>query len=366
MLRNQHRYVAEASDQNGQRLGELLLEPDFTPAAEWSHLQGMRCGALPSLAHHGPCIVEPVYDEKLGRPYIAGIRVHFEGAGPPREDPLIPWSYFQQYVESSARRLVENGTLRAGESFVYRVCAFPTHPDETAPVESTETSAGDAPVPLSLDHAALAPRRARAARMCETAWNTADFPVFVQSTVLDEATELARAAGECETGGILVGHLLRDTNSREVYAEITAQIPATQARAGSAHLEFTAQTWSAVSDALALRNRNEIWLGWHHYHPFFCRQCKPAQRERCTLSHPFFSRDDCELHRTVFDAAFNIALLLSDIGEASYSYDWFGWRHGTVAARGCYVIARDGAPTPTCASGVSTPAARVLSVSEER
>jgi len=364
MLRNQHRYVAEASDRNGQRLGELVLAPDFTPAAEWSHLQGMRCGVLSALAHHGPGTVEPVYDENLGRPYIAGICVRFDEGAPSHKDPLIPWRYFQQCVEGSARRLVEDGTLRAGESFVYRICAFPARPDETTPTAVSETLVGETPVALTLDHATLTPRRVRADRMCEAAWNAADYPVFVHPEVLDEAAELARAAGDHETGGILVGHLLRDTVTREIHAEITAQIPATQAHAGSTHLRFTAETWSAVSDALALRKRNEIWLGWHHYHPFFCRKCEAAQQNRCTLSHPFFSRDDCELHRTVFDTAFSVALLLSDIGEPSFSYDWFGWRHGTVAARGCYLLKRDGGSKSIArANGGSTPAARVLSMS---
>ena len=124
---------------------------------------------------------------------------------------------------------------------------------------------------------------------------------------------------------------------------------------------------SAVSDALALRNRNEIWLGWHHYHPFFCRRCERARRARCALSRPFFSRDDCELHRTVFDAAFSVALLLSDVGEESLRYDWFGWRHGRIAARGCYLLSPDGASIPAAYVGAgSMPAARVLSVSEDK
>ncbi len=69
----------------------------------------------------------------------------------------------------------------------------------------------------------------------------------------------------------------------------------------------------------------------------------------------------------MFDAAFSVALLVSDIGEDSFSYDWFGWRHGRVAARGCYLLSRDGAPIPaTHTEGGSTRTARVLSVSEER
>jgi hypothetical protein len=292
--------------------------------------------------------------------------VRFEAADPAHEAPLIPWSYFQQSVEGSVKRLVEDGTLRVGEAFVYEICAFPTHRQEPAHTTAPGAPVNEGSGALALDRAALTPRRARAVRMCESAWDAGDFPVLVQPAVISEATEQARAAGMRETGGILVGHLRRDTATSEVYAEITAQIPATRAQAGSTQLCFTAETWSAVSDALALRSRNEIWLGWHHYHPFFCRRCDRVQRDQCALSRPFFSRDDCELHRTVFDAAFSVALLLSDVGEASLSYDWFGWRHGRIAARGCYLLPRDGAATSREYVGRgAVPAARVLSVSED-
>ena len=364
-LRTRHRYVAEASDRDGRRLGELVLAPDFTPAAEWSHLQGVRLGAFPALAHHGPCVVEPVYDDTSGQPYLAGIRMRFEAADPEYEGPLIPWGYFQQFVEGSSRQLVADGTLRAGEAFVYRICAFPARGGEVPPASVPEVGVDHAPAPFVLEQAALAPRLASAQRMCEPAWSAADFPVLVQPTVLEQAKELARAAGEHETGGILVGHVHRDTAGPEIYAEITAQIPAIHAHAGPAHLRFTEQTWSAVSDALALRGRDEIWLGWHHYHPFFCRRCDAARRRQCVLSRPFFSREDCELHRTVFDAAFSVALLLSDIGEESLSCDWFGWRRGRIAARGCYLLSRDGASALNAYAGAGTMPARVLSVSEE-
>ena len=364
-LRARHRYVAEASDHDGRRLGELVLAPDFTPAAEWTHLQGVRLGAFPAFAHHGPCVVEPVYDDTCGQPYIAGIRMRFEAADPTYEAPLIPWSYFQQCVEGSSKQLVADGALWAGQAFVYRICAFPVHGGEAASTPASKIAVEQMSTLLTVEQASLAPQLAGAQRMCEQAWNTLDFPVIVQPSVLEQATELAHAAGEHESGGILVGHVRRDTASPDIYAEITAQIPATHAHAGPTHLRFTEQSWSAVSDALALRGRGEIWLGWHHYHPFFCRRCDAAQRRHCVLSRPFFSREDCELHRTVFDAAFSVALLLTDIGEESLSCDWFGWRRGRIAARGCYLLSRDGASILNAHAGTGTMPARVLDVSEE-
>jgi proteasome lid subunit RPN8/RPN11 len=371
VLRSCHRYVAEASLREGRRLGELALGPDLGPAAEWSHLEGVRRGALPALAHHGPGVVEPVFDEADGPPYVAGIRVRFDAADPAYEAPVVPWDYFHHWVEASAARLVHDGTLEANASFVYRICAFPRQGSDapgTAPADRADQACLPCapPAPLALGRAALAPRRAQAGRACQAAWDDHDFPVFVHAAVLDEAAEMARAAGERETGGILVGHLHRDTESTEIHAEITAQIPATEARAGRARLEFTAETWSAVSDALALRRRGELWLGWWHSHPYFCQRCDPAQRRRCALSRPFFSREDCELHRSVFDTAFSVALLLTDVGEARLRRDWFGWRHGAIAARGCYLLSPGTAASPAPhTAGSAAPAARVLSLNEE-
>jgi hypothetical protein len=44
------------------------------------------------------------------------------------------------------------------------------------------------------------------------------------------------------------------------------------------------------------------------------------------------------LHRTVFGRAFDIALLLSELGGSEPSYDLFGWRQGMIVARGFYAL----------------------------
>jgi proteasome lid subunit RPN8/RPN11 len=365
-LRSDFRYVAEASDREGRPLGEFPLVPDFGPIAEWTHLQGVRNGALPALAHHGPGAVEPVFDLALGRPFLGGIRVRFDAADPEQDPPTVPRSYFGQCVEQGAARLLHDGRLQAGASFVYRICAYPAARGRRITGATLWDEAEQGAAPLTLRHVDLATRLAHCTRLGQSAWNVADLPVLVHPGVLEEAIAMAQAAGEYETGGILVGHLHRDLASPELHLEITAQIPATQANAGHAHLGFTAETWSAVSAALALRKRNEMLLGWWHHHPHFCRACAPEKRRDCTLSRPFFSRADCELHRTVFDAAYSIALLLSDIGEDTLSCDWFGWRHGIVAARGCYLLPGSDISKPRALPGNGAqPVARVLNGQEE-
>lgn len=361
ILRSPYRYVAVTTARDGRHLADLPLETDFGPAAECAYLHGVRLGKLPALAHHGPGVVEPVYDEERGRPYVQGVRICFDSIGSSQAAPVISWRYFQGAVEQASTRLVAMKKLAAGETFIYRVCAFPE-----SSVSVREAHLDDAPpVALSLVEGDVDALMSSAVKLGEAAWHDYDFPVFIHRRVLDDATRMACTADEVETGGILVGHVRRAVDSPEIHVEITAQIPATQAHAGRAHLGFTPESWSAMRDALALRKLGEVMLGWWHFHPHWCRRCAPEQRRVCALSQPFFSRDDCELHRTVFDAAFNVALLLSDTGAEGLSYDVFGWRDGIVAARGAYLVAGpDDTRTSVYTAGANQRAARILTVRE--
>ena len=47
---------------------------------------------------------------------------------------------------------------------------------------------------------------------------------------------------------------------------------------------------------------------------------------------------DVAFHRTAFQAAHNVALLLSFLDGPAPRFDLFGWRRGLVAARGYYTI----------------------------
>jgi hypothetical protein len=46
---------------------------------------------------------------------------------------------------------------------------------------------------------------------------------------------------------------------------------------------------------------------------------------------------DVGFHRTAFQGALNIALLLSFHGDTRPRFDVFGWREGIVAARDYYI-----------------------------
>lgn len=171
--------------------------------------------------------------------------------------------------------------------------------------------------------------------------NGRDIPLFVRGHVLTEAAALTRQAGVNETGGILVGFLHRDPDIPEVFLEVTAQLPAEHARSELASLTFTADTWNAAQSAIDFRGRDEQMLGWWHSHSFMkktCKECQSKEKGTCHTGAAFMSDEDCHLHRSIFQRAYNVALVLADGPCSGLTYAMYGWRHGIVSARGFYVF----------------------------
>ena len=83
--------------------------------------------------------------------------------------------------------------------------------------------------------------------------NPSDFSVYIPEQVLEEAEELTRNSPTKETGGILIGHILRDPASRELYLAVTEQLPAEYTESSSTRVTFTSDTWARVNAALNLR-----------------------------------------------------------------------------------------------------------------
>ncbi len=159
-----------------------------------------------------------------------------------------------------------------------------------------------------------------------------------------ETAALMRTAGASETGGVLLGHLRRDPDSG-VFAEVTGQAPATLAQSGLTSLGFTPEAWTAIRAEIAGRANNEIWLGWWHSHPV--RHWQERKTEEASGTGRFFSVSDCSVHRTVFSAAYNIGLVVSDTptrhGDWSVGWNVFGWRRGLIVERGFAVTRKNAA-----------------------
>lgn len=352
-----YHYVAEITALDGKPIDQLPVQPDWDAALQWSHFQAVRRGELPPLMRGSSATVEPLWNPQLGEPHVSAFHVIPAGVGPtdvststnshpPREvlGFTIPREYLRSEVERCATRLLDEGKLLDGQRFLYKLSAFPKQKATEPAAQPQRFRVEEVEQVLPLRTASLAGYREGASLQLPTSSAKSaeshaelDVPVFVPERVLAEGKALARAAGGIETGGVLIGHLFRDSAGTDIFSVITAFIPAQHTIADQSRLTFTAETWSAVSAAVELRGREEILLGHLHSHPFWCRDCPPERRQVCPLMRPFFSRDDIALHRTVFAGAFHIAVLLSDLGGDDLCCDMFGWRYGMVMSRSYYL-----------------------------
>ena len=337
-------FMLDLYRQDGRPVGQSLLDPDWTPALEWLHFEGIREGRLPPLMAvnlaPGSYQVEPVWHPQCGQPRVSGFRVTLPANGSGEIARDIPITYVRGAAERASAVLVEKGLLQRGDTFQYVVSAFADPPQvRAAQTLTADFSVEDVVQPLPLRESSMA--ALLPAEVDSRGKHTAgDVAVFVQQTVVDEALALAERAGDVETGGILVGFLHRDASIPDIFVEVTAQIAAPHTNAATTKLTFTPDTWTAVRAALALRKRGELMVGWWHYHPDFCRlrECPEEKRRQCTASSAFFSSEDVALHTALFARAYNTALLISDSAATGLTASLFGWRQGMVAARGFYII----------------------------
>lgn len=332
-------------------LATQSVEPDWIPALEWARFQAVRECCAPQIELGEPRgQIEPVFDREHGAPYVAALRAVAESANGASCEAEIPLTYFHELARSASSPLVAAGRLAAGELFEYRVCAY-AHPPERAEVvpagEPPRPGTWEAEITPLAQTVRLAARRLDdylAAAVPQGTITTEQFAVLIPASVLGECIELMRRAAAVETGGILLGHLRRDLERRDIFVEVTAQIPAQQAQQELCRLTFTPETWASVEAALALRGQDELWVGWWHTHPsdYWCRDCPPEKKGRCPAAGrgDYFSTHDVRLHRTVFPRAYSLALVLGGGCEAGAQPHCrlFGWQQGMIASRGYYLL----------------------------
>ena len=339
-MRDDYRYVLALFRANGEAVGQVALTPDWEPAVECTRLAGLRSFGIWAIDSGSERSVEPLWHAELGEPHVARFRVHLSAAADHEwfEDfPAI--RYFADAAREAAARLIESGTLTKGETFRYRPAAF-RRPANGAAASSLSFDVADAPTPLSLRPTSLA-RFLESSAVCGPV-NPGDFEVLIPQWAVDEAAALTREAGPRETGGVLIGHLHQDPITREIFAEVTAQVPARHTQGDSVKLTFTSDTWTDVRSAIALRRREEIMLGWWHSHPAieWCKHCPPESQRVCRLAKGFVSADDRALHRAMLPRAFSVALVMTN-ALTGVTATLFGWRAGLLEPRGFRLLGDD-------------------------
>ena len=331
-----HHFVLELSGGDGTATGRAPITIDWLPAVEHAHFAAIRAGKLPAVTAAPPSTIEPIWDPVSGMPYVSGARVVL-GADGAASSADIPLEYFGASARDASAEFVKDGTLKAGETFRYRVTAFAAGPQcdrGAAPI--LEVVVEEVEQPLDITDT---PVRTFLEKSVPVGTDEPDdFPVFLPHRLLEEARALVREAGDVETGGVLLGRLHRDPARPEVvFVELSAQVPALHAERGVAKLTFTPETWAAASAALELRDAGESIQGWWHSHPNWCRSCASERKKVCPLNEIFFSKDDCGLHRTVFPRAYHLGLLLSD-RDLGIVPALFGWRRGLVVCRSFHLL----------------------------
>jgi hypothetical protein len=336
MLTLPYRFAVPLFRQDGTCAGTVPAERDWALAHEWTIFFHQRRGDLP-LAGNGSAAVLPLWDRTLGEPYCRGYRVMVarHGQGPVTAD--FPITHFAEIAKAAASLFIERGLLREGERYSYHLVAHPAAAEVPQPGELTVTNASPG-VPVR--EASLGARRARGKPA--GVQDADDMPVFVSGQVLREAAERTALERGRETGGILIGMLGRDGAGGEIFAEITAQIPAQHTTGTQVKLTFTPQTWAAADAARRLRGRGEISLGYWHSHPVleWCKgkACSLEKQKTCPLARDFFSPDDEAVMRAAFPRAYSLAIVANDTAFTDLTFSMFGNREGLLQPRGFCVL----------------------------
>jgi hypothetical protein len=345
---NDYQFVLELFKPGPQSVGRALITVDWEPAIQCAEFEAMREGRLPPIYGVTQCGLEPVWNEDVGEPLVAGFRFAFKStslAVAEHERALCSkvfgTNYFADAAATAAAEFKQRGLVEEDENMSYQLLAFAKETDQSEQQPALTFETEDLVQALALGASSLPRARADAEATGETAEEL--MPAFVPASVLAEIAELSRKTEAKETGGILIGHLHRDENEEEIFATITTQLPAQHTEAELMKLTFTSETWTEVRNAIALRRRNEIMLGWWHSHPAraWCKDCSEESQRECRYARGFFSAHDRALHRTMFPRAYSLALVVNDVGFAPASFSLFGWKDGAIAERDFYV-SRDG------------------------
>lgn len=351
---NDHfRYALELLRNDGAPAGQFPVEVDWEPLRQCVQFAALRRGE-PAVDDANACPARPEWDETLGKPYLSGFRLGDAGSRSGSDEQVIPTGFLRSRATNLARQLIDEGKLES-DTYSFRVLAYPLSRPEPTRYLIDATSMDAVPTVSTGDLGGLLPRAVRCGEP------TADeVPVFIPRRVLDECRQLTATAGGLETGGILIGGLSRDAADGGIFLRITAQIAARYNVAAESSLAFTPATWTQVQGAIDLRRRDEIMLGWWHSHPIktWCASCPPEKRRKCPLLVDYFSAQDRLLHRTVFPAAYSVALVINELADDERTVSMFGWNQGMVVQRGFHVLDGAGPAVPRRESGHKREAAR--------
>jgi proteasome lid subunit RPN8/RPN11 len=145
--------------------------------------------------------------------------------------------------------------------------------------------------------------------------------VIVTPGILREIERHLASDVNTELGGVLIGQacLWQD----QTYVEVGAFVPAESPSRSSVHFTFTTETWIALTQLVEDRFPDSYMVGWYHSHP------------RLGV---FFSAQDNDVHRVVFNQPWHVALVLD---PSAAQAGFFGWIDGRLARLPGYYLLED-------------------------
>ena len=329
---------------DGVPVGRAAIDVDVEPLCQWARLLALRVGAPPGAVRTE---TEPVWHAQ-GEPYVGGIRIRLSAGNNRVLERVIDTGYFRPYARAATGPLVYAGGLLWGAAvlFVARATRAPDARRGRLGLLVVDTTS----LPR-VESASLLEFLGDAEAIDATAAD--EVPLFVPRALLGEIARLAGHASPNETGGGLVGRLWRDRERQTVFVTATRQVAAEHTEASSSRLLFTAETWRAMRASLA---EDESLVGWWHSHP---AEAWLAANEGAAASETapsggadttyavanagavprpaFFSEQDAAVHRVMFPAAHQIALVV-DVGTGGERpITAFGWHAGHLRHRGYFV-----------------------------
>ena len=318
-------FSLEFTGPDKQPLGQFSVAPDWLPAEEALRFESLRQGN-DAVLRSGDIHVSPVWSE-TGPPLVAGFS--FSAPGAPAVS--IPVSFLRTEARKIEQTLVDQEKLKKGDAYTFKTLAY-ARTNSPAPAKRDFFNIEEEVVEAPLTEREIDELISRSSTDDDELEAASPLRVFIPQEILDETRELGEAAGNMETGGLLIGHLHRDPVQPVLFLEVTAQIPAAHTSASATSLSFSDETWFAARAAIAIRNRGEQPILWWHSHPskWFCNEsCPMEQRLKCSMQQPFLSADDLLLHRTVFSKAWQAALLVN-VADAGTTHTVWGWSEGSV------------------------------------
>jgi hypothetical protein len=326
-----YRFVLEVRAPSGEVVHHQTISPDWALALEAARLNGLRHGHEWLSNDQLRAELEPVWSDPEAPSSLRGFRVEAGDVGRRWSTDFTMAGFFSDAARAAVAACVAAGRLTSQDRALFEVAAYPTDIINVPP--SLLVTSVDRPPHLVLHRRDF--RQWRNEASTKSAGSSTDIDVLLPADVLQEVHALTIEAGDCETGGVLLGHVCRDETSGEIGLEITAQVRARHTVGDATKLTFTSDTWTDVRSVAALRKAGELLVGYWHSHPAqaWCKACPVESQRACHLSKGFLSADDRDVQRVVFPAAYTQALVVTN-SINGLDTTLFGWRDGVLQPRG--------------------------------